>query len=186
MYDDFDYAARRLNETLVRKVTGELFYINRCLWEGREISCNGEDLINEVNETLPLSRIDLIPIPLGYVNTPQGMVFTGRKPMRRDWRQGLSRNSMFVKGMDRSRLNLKWLRQPVYNQYPSVNRALENFSLKKSSVAVSRDFGLKREGEIVNLYYRTNHVGRYQDGHLVLNPEKFFLQEHLNKTVVMA
>jgi hypothetical protein len=118
--DDPDYASKRLNNTLVRLLNGDLFHVYRVAASDiGAIGVSGTNYISGNKMWVPLDDLDLEPIPLGFVNVDNNMVFTCRKPMRKDWRQGLSQNSLLTYGhISGHDLNFKLLVQPVTNQYP--------------------------------------------------------------------
>lgn len=183
--DDLDYATRRLNNTLVRLDNGEPFYISRTYLDDVGVMWHsGTNLVQGESQQVIHTSLDLEPVPLGFVNTSSDMVYVARKPMRRDWKQGLSHNSMITHGKLRPEdVNMKLLVQPIMQQYPSFARALASLQGKKNSVAFSRDFGIsKRDGEIV-LAYRQHRVGVVVDGQPILDPSKTFLQQHLAEVV---
>lgn len=181
--DDIDYAAKRLNETLVRKVDGSPFQIRTTGRddEGRLIH-NGLNYTNNRLETVRHDEILLEPVQLGFVNTRSSMLFVCRKPMRKDWRQGLSSTSLVYYGnFGRGDFNMKLLVQPITNQYPSYETALDMLD-KKQSVAFSRDFGLAG-GDETTLVYRKYAVGKIMGKLPVLNKNSFFLQQHLEEAI---
>lgn len=182
--DDLDYARKRLEGTLVRKTNGNPFIVDQVLLEGTTMVCFGVDLTSEITETIPLANIDLTPVKLGFVNYNGKMVFACRKPMRKDWKQGLSLNSLVVYGTDKRDIGLRSLTKTVMNNYPSVADCVAYLKKTKNrSMAFSRDFGLSNRGEEVLLVYRKYEVGKLTDGRLVLNPDKFFLEQHLAEVV---
>lgn len=179
--DDVEYAAKRLNETLVRKMDNSLFFVTSTEMGEQGVVHHGINYATDKGETVPHKDILLEPIPLGFVNSTANMLYVCRKPMRRDWRQGLSTNSLVVYGELRRSFNMKLLVQPLTNQYPSFNTALGLIE-KKESVAFSRDFGLTQKEETL-LVYRKYPVGKIVNGVAVLNRDKFFLQQHLEEAV---
>lgn len=183
--DDLDYASRRLNNTLVRLANGDPFFISRTYRDDMGVMRHyGTNLAQGESQEALHTDLNLEPVPLGFVNTSSDMVYVARKPMRRDWKQGLSHNSMITHGKLRPEdVNMKLLVQPIMQQYPSFARALASLQGKKNSVAFSRDFGIsKRDGEIV-LAYRQHRVGVVVDGQPILDPSKTFLQQHLAEVV---
>lgn len=183
--DDCDYAARRLNNTVVRLTNGNLFCVLTSEYNDAGKLCHlGDNYISGERELVLHSDLNLEPIPLGFVNTSSDMVFLARKPMRRDWRQGLSHNSLVTYGRLRpSDVNYKLLVQPVLQQYPTFTRALESLSGKKTSIAFSREFGLAKQGNSILLRFRQHDVGEVKDGQVTLYPKKFFLQQHLDEAM---
>lgn len=183
-FDDLEYARRRLEGTLVRKDNGNPFFVEGVHLEAGKVMCTGIDYVNETIEIISLERINLTPVTLGFVNTSSDALYTCRKPMRRDWKQGLSPNSLQVYPVGFGRLtNLKVLKQPILNTYPDVSRAISMLTEKKKAVAFSRDFAFVKKEDKISLRYRIYDVGKYEDGRFILDPNKFFLEDHLNTSV---
>jgi len=178
--DDIEYASRRLNNTLVRLNTGEPFFVTRTMWDEAGVMVHrGENMVSGESVIVKHTDLNLEPVPLGFINTDRDMVFVARKPMRRDWRQGLSHNSLVTYGKYRAdEVNFRWLVQPITGKYPSFSRALTSLA-RKNSIAFSRDFGLTREDDKITLCYRRHPVGYVEEGQPVLYPQKQFLQQHL-------
>lgn len=185
MYDDdLEYAKKRLEGTLIRKSDGHPFIVDQVSVESKVMVCFGTDMASGVIETLPLSQLDLTPVKLGFVNYNGKMVFVCRKPMRKDWKQGLSLNSLVVYGSDKRDIGLRSLTKTVMNDYPSLADCISYLKKTKNrSMAFSRDFGLASRGEETLLVYRKYEVGKLIEGRLVLNPDKFFLEQHLAEVV---
>jgi len=183
-YDDLDYASKRLNGTLVRLKDGTPFQVNRMEYNGDSVmGAIGYALPAKKSVWQPLSNIDLTPVPLGFVNTELGMVFTCRKPMRKDWRQGLSLNSLVTYGaIPACDMSYTTLMQPILNTYPSFKTAVGTV-VKRGSVAFSRDFGLVYHDGRIGLVYRKYVVGTVKDGVATLSDDKLFLQQHLDEVI---
>lgn len=180
--DDIEYARRRLVNTVIRTPAGNPFYVVSIDQGPDDLLCFGQDLVVERDFTFPLRSLNLEPIPLGFVNLSSSMLFLCRKPMRRDWRQGLSLQSLVVYGGDARDISFKLLKQPVLKQYPSWRQAVERLtSTSKSSIAFSRDFGLTKRHGGLDLVYRKHLVGTVLNGVPRLSPDKFFLQQHLDE-----
>lgn len=182
--DDPDYASKRLNNTLIRLKNGNPFHVSKVTHnEGGVLGAVGIDLVEVVKSWNRLDDFDLEPVPLGFVNVDGNMVFTCRKPMRKDWRQGLSANSLLTYGQIHAHdLNFKHLIQPILNQYPSYLRALEELP-KRNSVAFCRDFGLVKKDKKTVLVFRKYEVGFVDEVRPVLNHDKTFLQQHLEEVI---
>lgn len=183
-YDDPEYAARRLNGTLVRHINGNPFFVSEVFREGDTLMCRGEDYVKGTPESYDLREIDLTPVPLGYVNITGGKaVYVSRKPMRRDWRQGLSPVSLVVHGDGGKFSNFKLLMQPILKQYPSFAKCLEGIG-KRNTFAFSRDFALANREGVTRIMYHQYEVGTVQEGgRVVLDPSKFFLEQHLAESM---
>lgn len=183
--DDLDYATRRLNNTLVRLANGDPYYVSRTYLDDQGVMYHtGTNIASGQQQQVLHADLNLEPVPLGFVNTSSDMVYVARKPMRRDWKQGLSHNSMVTYGKLRpDEINMKLLVQPIMKQYPSFTRALASLQGKKQSVAFSRDFGISKFGEQLVLVYRQHRVGTIVDGEPVLDTGKMFLLQHLQEAV---
>ena len=185
MYDDVEYASRRLNNTLVRLKNGDPFYIRETFDNDGIIYHSGSNISKDTDEIVKHEELDLTPVPLGFVNLTKRMTFICRMPMRRDWRQGLHHGNIVTCGAVNVRdVHLNWLIQPIKNQYPNFRRALQDLK-NRSSIAFSRDFGLLKGADSVILRYRRYDVGEIKDDVAVLFPNKTFLQQHLDEAVGM-
>jgi hypothetical protein len=178
MYEDnLDYARQRLLKTLVR-VGKDPFFVEtisaRGVVQGILIS-EDEDTIAEVK----MKDLNLEPVPLGFVNINKDVVFAVRKPMRRDWRQGLRLGNMaFLTRQGFDRFPFRQLRNTILNNYPSLHD-IKHIHLKTCKrVAFSRNFALDREGQL--WYKGDNIVGRY-DNLFELDPQYKYLNEHLQE-----
>lgn len=183
--DDIEYASRRLNNTLVRiQATGNPYYITRTFFgDNGLITHHGTDLETRHDVHVLHKDLNLEPVPLGFVNTADKMVYVLRKPMRRDWKQGLSHNSMMTCGAIHAQdVNMSWLVQPILKQYPSFQKALEILRTSRSS-AFSRDFGVMKQGDKTLLRFRQHIVGDIVAGRPALFPEKRFLEQHLAEVI---
>lgn len=184
--DDLDYAAKRLNATLVRLNTGEAFYAERTFHDpSLRVKHVGTKLDSGEFTEVFHEDLDLTPVPLGFINISKKMVFVMRKPMRRDWHQGLHYNSIATDGTLRPNdIQISWLLQPIKNQYPTFQRAIKDLKTRLS-IAFSRDFGLIKTDTDPILRYRQYNVGTVSNGRAVLSPNKLFLQQHLEEVVGM-
>ena len=182
--DDLEYASKRLNGTLVRLLNGTPFMVSRT-YQAETLRHLGQNMLNEESVDVAHNELDLEPVPLGFVNATSGMVYVCRKPMRRDWRQGLSANSIKVYGHIGGRdLHFKLLNQPILKQYPSFKVAYGRVNTdKKESTAFSRDFGLRKVGGVVTLFYKQYPVGVVTDGVPVLDLHRFGLEQHLSEAM---
>lgn len=183
--DDIDYARKRLVSTVVRTPTGNPFYIFQIEPSDGDLRCYGHDYYIGRDVDYPLSQVNLEPLPLGFVNLSADMAFLCRKPMRRDWRQGLSANNLVVYGNLSPRdFPYKLLNQPVLQQYPSWSVAVQKMqTTKKNSMAFSRDFGFSKHKDGISLIFRKHIVGTVADNTPRLLPDKFFLQQHLDEVM---
>jgi hypothetical protein len=180
-YDDVDYAAKRLNLSLVRRTNGNPFFVSSTLRDGKKIVCLGQDLVSQREEIVYLEDIDLTPVPLGFFNMGGKMSFACRKPMRKDWKQGLSLNSLVLYGVDKRNFSFSYLTETIMGTYPTYQQSVSYVNKTKNrSMAFSRDFGISnKEEEGSKLIYRKYVVGEIKNGVAVLSPDKYFLEQHL-------
>lgn len=183
--DDPEYAGKRLNNTLVRLKDGRPFMVLKVIASptNGEWGVMGDVLPAGGRIWVDLDDLDLTPVPLGFVNTSEGMVFTCRKPMRKDWKQGLSLNSLVTYGhIDASNFNLSILVQTILKEYPTFTKAI-SLTDTRGSAAFSRDFGVSKKNGDTTLVYRKYAVGDVKGGVPMLYPNKSFLQQHLDEAV---
>lgn len=182
--DDIDYARKRLNGTLVRNTSGDPFLVQGVLKEGSVVVCLGTNLITSEATFTPINDIDLTPVPLGFANHGDKMSFFCRRPLRRDWKQGLSTGNMIIYGDAKRDFSWGMLTNTIINKFPKLNEVVRY--VKKDSgrsKAFSRNFGLSSLNGDVALVYRKFVVGRLDGDNLVLSRDKFFLEEHLRESV---
>jgi len=179
-HDDVEYAAKRLDSSLVRKSNGNPFYVNHTRKVGKGIFCEGTDLLLNQGADVALEDIDLTPVPLGFFNVAGKMAFACRKPMRKDWKQGLSSNSLILYGADKRDFSFNALVQSIMGLYPSYEEVLSYVrKTRNRSMAFSRDFGVSDKTGSLQLVYRKYPVGEIKGDLAVLNPDKYFLEQHL-------
>lgn len=123
MYELIDYARGRLDDTVImidgspsfiKMVTGnrELVFRNLTLDDGGAISMDSD-------------KVDLTPIPLGYLNSVFGASYLVRLAQRR-WKQGLDKRAVMVRGKDCRREDWFYtedMEQCLTNVYPSFEEA---------------------------------------------------------------
>ena len=84
-YDSGEYANSRLNDSYVRDEEGKVVKVLRVDEDFKTIVQDGVTL---KERWTTLDKLDLKPMPLGYINFDQPQ-FLSRMPRRDDWRQGL-------------------------------------------------------------------------------------------------
>lgn len=90
-YKNENYANQRLVKTIVR------YEQKAVIVEG---IVNGMALIsylsNGKKDNVRYETLDLDPVPLGFINSGGSVSYACRRPMRRDWRQGLRKDNLLV------------------------------------------------------------------------------------------
>lgn len=180
--DDIDYAQRRLSGTVVQLLDNTPVYVERVYLESDNsfwAVCNilGEDK----SITAPITFISLTPVKLGYVNVGKDAIYTFRKPMRKDWKQGLSTKSF----ASTAPVSFSKLVHTIRGDYPTF---LDSYSkMQKTAsiraIAFSRDFAILNNGLGLALMFRNSRVGSVSNGIPILDLDKHFLQQHLDDVV---
>lgn len=166
---EYDYASTRLDHTFVLH-EGKLVYIQHVEGNGNAFLCDVDG--NEF--VVPVTDLDVSPPQLGYVNYNGSIYYVIRKPMRRDWRQGMRENNL-VEMLYGEDIPIWSLQPTISNDYPTVEEVLES-----GCGAFSRDWAIKND----RLYYRTNRVGSIGKGKGIKLMEKFrHLIESLSEAI---
>ncbi|MGL5323574.1 MAG: hypothetical protein ACRC91_02435 [Aeromonas sp.] len=179
MYDgDFEYANSRLCDSVVRldDVPVMVHAVNRdgtvagsSLTDGKEIRCNLEDL-------------NLVPVELGYVNYDGHAHYVMRKPVRRDWRQGLRHNNMISDTIPVPHLPWAAIAKAINNNYPTFEQARLMLKGKRGmhSIAWCRDFAIIKGWEVKHC---GDKVGKVVGEKVVLDEAFQYLKEALEETL---
>lgn len=145
-----------------------------CLWKGEPVKVHVDDspgypetsitvqpLNKNKSEVIDYTSDEFTPhgIKLGYVNYEGFAYFVSRLPLRRNM-QGLTTGNINVShGGPKALLFSKSMRDCILGKYPSIKEAREKFEGMHSSVAISRNFSIVREGSFYYLDYRAKRVG---------------------------
>lgn len=173
---DFAYAYSRLNRTVVRILkTGVPVQVLGINPEGM-VTC--QELKEGVRFKTHLDTLNLEPVPLGWCNYPNDNArYICRKPMRRDWRQGLRNNSIYIfGGLIGEEIGWKDLHNCIMGIYPTLKEILAAPTNVKR--AWCRKWAIC--GDV--LYYSMDTpVGEVREGNLILAPKFGFLREDLEE-----
>lgn len=192
-YDTAAYAASRLVDTIilcdgapviVRSVQSSL--------EGAGITVKYTEILDpsEKMKKADISKFDLNPVRLGYVNYRKNPVYLTRAPMRRDWRQGLRALNIYdADGNNPRMIPYHVIAQTIMNRYPSFQSALEALSsplFEQGGLAYHRDFSLSREGKLE--YKGMFNVAQVNmdNGDVVIKPEFAWVGEAFNDSMEAA
>ena len=170
-YNDLDYAANRLMGTIVSYMgdpvyvhhpDGDYFYV--------------EFLGTRKKKNVPAMELDINPIPLGYVNTDHGAVYVGRKPIRKDWRQGYRENNSFSFGNPIRDIQFQYLHDTVKGIYPPFTGCMKRAKNKHEKVAFHREWCVDQHNHLI---YKDEHVGDWKDERFILKENKMYLEGKL-------
>jgi len=156
----------------VRENHGELFVDYTTLYTGKDGRCR-------------LTLLNLRPIPLGYVNTPEGALYLARRANRR-WKHGLDGGNLCVIREHEAsdyylddKIQLP-LAKAVLGKYPTYDQAY--WALDEGiaeSVAFSRSFALSRGGVLL---HKGSVVGERTGKEYELFAESIYLTEFLEES----
>lgn len=179
MYDgDFEYANSRLSESVVRynDVPIMVHAINN---DGR---VEGSSLVDGHGINCNLDELDLVPVQLGYVNYDGRAHYVMRKPVRRDWRQGLRHNNMVSDTVPVPALPWACVAKTINNEYPTFEQARLMLKGKRgvTSIAWCRDFAIVKGWKVIHC---GDTVGSIVNEKVVLDEAFQYLKEALEETL---
>lgn len=164
MYDTANYAATRLNNCLVwDRVVQKLFLVEACRGS-RNITLVGhyppESTIHEV----PIDNFDFAFQKLGFTYHSGKSLYLMKRPMRRDWKQGLRASNVIVRwvenprdahGYDFRQVPISKVNLCVNGFKMDMDEAMEEAYNNEQVVPISRSFYL----------FPTSNVSRFILGH---------------------
>jgi hypothetical protein len=181
VYDlnDIGYARERLTDTIVR-------YNRRAVWV-KHITGQGkvtfEYLSTGTRRTCELHELNLKSPLLGYVNTEKSPSYVVRRPMRRDWRQGLRHNNLTCIGYnarDIRGIPNADLARTIKGRYPNFKEVMESYELGDvKGLAWSRQWALVKGA----VWYKGLKVGAIKRGAPKLSGPYTYLQESLEESI---
>lgn len=187
MYDDPQYAESRLAQTIVRKEDGDPVTVEGVFRnDDGEIICNVYDHRVKLFKHQPLNRLNLKPMPLGYINSGAFPSYLSRRPRRQDWRQGLRRANLssgrFL--LEVTSLPQIFLDNIIDGKYPKISTVLRRIRAEQVfGNAFSRSFAIvdgSYQREPLELHYQNRIVGTVSpDGVPTLTGNNTYLTERL-------
>lgn len=178
MYNgDFENANFRLAGTIVRLDNKPVFVHN--IFAGMVAELSDLDNIYE-NYRVDGNKLDITPVPLGMCNFEGDVSYLTRVPVRRDWRQGLRRENFISDNYPHAGIPPHELAKVIRGEYPTFQEAYEQVKGKAKAVAWSRQWAIKRGGQ---LRYKWDTVGEYKAGQFILLDEFKHLYEALEEAV---
>lgn len=175
--DDYEYANSRLAGTVVRH-EGEPFFVES-VTEGMVVIGAYLLDLSDITE-VGFRELNLKPVSLGMCNTPEGVAYLSRLPMRRDWKQGLRKgNFVSMFGPHAELIGPLSLRDTIIGNYPTFQEAKEN-DLKGTPTAWCPSWAIK-EGHLI--YKSIGVVGKLHKDQLILDKDFQYLQESLQESL---
>ena len=136
---------------------------------------NGKTAV--IRDIREVKKLNIEPVPLGYVNNVKTTSFLSRMPKRR-WKQGLS-PAVLSLNVSEFFLQSKALGNCILNRYPSFDKAYELIKEeKKLSCAFNREWALRVGVLDPDIMFRGTSVGIYTElGGVSLKPKYEYLTE---------
>lgn len=151
MYDkDYEYANSRLEGTIVRN--GKHPVLVRCV--NPDGTVDVETVVTGKRRSFHLDELNLASPPLGMTNTRSGAIYLARKPMRRDWRQGLRSNNITCLTGNQE-ITTRLIYSAIRGSYPKLGVAIDDCMTNEISVAFHREWSVSwddRRREVVLNY----------------------------------
>lgn len=197
---DTEYAATRLNETVVM-YGGNPVEVRRIFTAGRMDALPAYyeefgkplpkkrlarpvaivNLLSGDRDIVELDKLDVNPVPLGYVNYQRIASYITRMPRRGDYRQGMRYgNIRSVSGLPADRIPYSSIAKCIINDFPTFQQVQEMMKAKLGkSMAWHREWCLHVDGSVS---HEGEVVGRLLEGRVALEHEKKYLQEALDES----
>lgn len=160
-YDTEEYAASRLNGTLVMHKNVAVKVLD--VLPG--MIAKVETVIKKIVSDVPINALDVKGMKLGYVNQDNDTVFVVRKPSRRP-RQGLTTENMIdVANGGITHVQMGCIANTLANSYPTINSAIAKIGGGAIKCAFSRDF-------CIDCGWKVEYRGVYTIGELKPDVDK--------------
>lgn len=178
-YESEEDVRLRLSKSVVR-LGEQPVYVEGTLSKDRVVIC----LLEEGDrKECDIKDLNLLPVPLGYIQTRAGAVYASRRPVRR-YKQGLNDENMvaldvFTKAPVRLPVTSKEVCRTILGKYPPVGEAFQQVREGKLIVPFSREWAVANYKEELCVMYKGNVVGYVGDDNVMLSPDKYFLKESL-------
>lgn len=187
--DDYEYADSRLAGTIVT-LDGQPVYVHKV---GVKMVANVSYLSTFDNMIkCDAKQLDLHPVKLGYCNLGGGLAYLMRKPMRRDYKQGLRHGNFTSSGdFPAEAIGYKQLGDVILGKYPTfgevfkvatgVAKSLNPFKpVTKMGLAWCREWAMTSGGV---LCYKGNDVGKLLANTPTLNEDYVHLRQALEEAL---
>lgn len=134
-------------------------------------------------ERCTVAELDLTPVPLGYSELEDTVVYVTRKPTRR-YKQGLTTENIVATDVFTKRavglpIQAKPLARTVMGEFKSVEDAFQLCRNGERIVPFAREWAVANYKDELCVMYRGNVVGYVGDDNVMLSPDKYFLKESL-------
>lgn len=174
--DDWEYAGSRLNGSIVT-YEGQPVLV-RQVDAGMVTLVSFLETIDE-GKVVNAHMLDLKPVRLGYCNYRSNANYLMRKPMRRDYKQGLRyENFLSIGPSPHTSINHKKLGEVILGKYPTYAKCLGAVkSGRVQSMAWCREWAISSH----KLHHKGREVGTCIDGRYELDSCHTHLRQALEE-----
>jgi hypothetical protein len=174
--DDYQYADSRLRGSIV--MFEGVPVLVRVVGMGMVAEVSLLSTIDEM-KSIDAHLLDVKPVLLGYVNHRSHASYLMRKPMRRDYKQGLRyENFLSIGDVAHTSIHHKKLGEVIEGKYPSYADCLKAINKGTAkSMAWCREWAISGDG----LHHKGVVVGVLVDGRYELTPTFTYLKESLEE-----
>ena len=180
MYIEGDYAESRLAGTLVRHNDVPVYVrgVNSSL------VCFVRDVLQGNEYEVSIDDLNLKSPPLGFVNDGHSCFYISRRPMRRDWRQGVRTNTVVNQTVKDMQVSKRTIALCMKGKYPKKSVALSKLRTGVREIAISREFSLSMLGKKVMVNYKWyGTVGNLTPKGVSLQPKWKYLLNRFKEAV---
>lgn len=172
---DNDYAETRIRNTILKTVYNTVVLVENFDYDEGKFYCR--DLIATSGVYLDLEELDMNPVELGFVNSPNSTDYITRMPVRH-YKQGLTAHSYKGKGFPhKNTFATTSMAMCILGIYPKLIDCVESVSCGEAvSKGFSRNFSILNTGEDNVLTFRGDYVGSVH-----FNSDNGLLQNRLDK-----
>lgn len=134
-------------------------------------------------ERIEVEKLNLTPVPLGYVITGGDVVYVTRKPTRK-YKQGLTNDNSSAKHVLTGRpvavrMNDEGLAKTIMGEFPSIEEAFQRCREGADIIPFSRNWAVANCKDELCVMYKCEVVGYVGDNSVMLSPDKYYLKESL-------
>jgi len=172
---DNDYAETRLRNTIVKTVYNTVVLIENFSYDEGKFYCT--DILAKAGLHLDLEELDMNPVELGFVNSPNNTDYISRMPSRH-YKQGLTAQT-YKGGVypNKNTFATASMAMCILGIYPKLIDCVESVSCGEAvSRGFSRNFSVSNTGEDNVLTFRGDYVGAVH-----FNSDNGLLQNRLDK-----
>ena len=133
--------------------------------------------------TASVKKLDLTPVPLGYMSAGKSLFYVMRKPTRK-YKQGLCGENVMFKLVSGENIPVSYCGKHIGNtivgNYPDIGAAFSQVrNGKAKAVPFSREWAVAEREDELCILYRGETVGFVGDTFVSILPERAYLKESL-------